>query len=174
MAVTKGATDKFANQAIITVTESAANTLTFKKLETGISISEKIAWVLNRLEILYNALDSSIWNSSGDSLLVGLSVSNTFSAPYLYESTILTYDTATRSDLGTAASGFFINQKIVNDYSSLPGGGIIVPPSPLYAWAKGAGLASATTTYFRLWYTTLELSVDQYWELVEARRVLSS
>lgn len=168
------ASDKFANYAILGVTESAANTLTFKKLETGISLTEKVAWVIHRIEYLPSGLSTAVFNADQDAQYYGLSVSNAWSAVSLYENTIIDYNAITRVDIGAAASGSFVNRPQVKSFSSLPGGGILVPPTPLYLYAQGSGLVSATTVVARIHYTLRVLKVDEYWELVEARRVLES
>ncbi len=168
------AEDKFANYAIISVTESALNTLTFKKLETGISLNEKVAWILSRVEYAISGLNATFFNATGDALRFGFSVSNAFSTPSLSEVTVIDWNQVRREDLGAAASGFFVMNPIIKDFSMLPGGGILVPPTPLYLYAVGEGLTAATTVVVRMHYTTKVLKVDEYWELVEARRVLSS
>jgi hypothetical protein len=171
----KGKNDQFANYAVISNTESAANTLTFKKLETGISLSEKVAWVVNRAEyFLSEAAIPTLFNGTNDTLNFGLSVSSSFTVITPAEATIIDFNTITRLDFGAAASGWMIQRPWVKDFSNLPGGGILVPPVPLYAYSMGTGLASASVMVTRLYYTLLQLSVDQYWELVETRRVLSS
>lgn len=170
----KIAADKFANMAIITVTESALNTLTFKKLETGIGLMEKVAWIINRIEYLISDIGAAMFNASGDFLSFGLSLANSWTYPNLYETTILDWNKFVRQDIGAAASGSFEIQPIVKDFSSLPGGGILVPPNPLFGYAMGAGLTGPETVTMRLHYTLLPLATDQYWELVEARRVVSS
>jgi hypothetical protein len=166
--------DQFANQAIVSVLESAANTLTFKKLETGISIADKVAWILSRIEYFVSGMDAADFNGDADTLEFGLSVSAAFTTAALTETSVLDYNNVARRDIGTAASGFFLYLPWVKDFSSLPGGGILVPPVPLYVFAKGTGLANAKTVVARLWYTNLSMTVDQYWELVEARRIISS
>jgi len=170
----EGKKDQFANFAVISVTETAANTLTFKKLETGISLMDKVAWVINRVEYLVEEFNATVFNATGDFALYGLSVSNSFSNVAVSETTILDYNRSSRIDFGTAANAFFKHEPIVRDYSSMPNGGILVPPVPLYLFAQGESLTAALRVTARLYYTTLSLSVDQYWELVEARRVLSS
>lgn len=168
------AADKFANYAIVSCDESAANTLTFKKLETGISLTEKVAWVINRVEYIITSQLAAMFNGDGDVFYFGLALSNAWSTPSMAESTILDYNTVQRIDYGTAAVAFLKSMPFIKDFSSLPGGGILVPPNPLYLYAKGLGLASANGVVARMHYTLLPLAVDQYWELVEARRVLSS
>lgn len=170
----KGSTDKFANYAIIQCQESAANTLTFKKLETGISLNEKVAWVINRIEYVIEELNATFFNATGDLIVYGMSLSNTFTTPVVGETTIVDYNRILRQDLGAAASGFFDYQPKVKDFSQLPGGGIIIPPAPFYLYVMGGGLTAPAKVTARMHYTMLQLAVDEYWELVEARRVLSS
>jgi len=166
--------DQFANLAVITVTESAANTLTFKKLETGISLNEKVAWVINRVDYLVDSLQAAQFNGDGDSLKFGLCVNNALTVANFNEGSILDMELYQRSDFGAAASGKIIHLPLTVDFSSMPAGGIIVPPVPIYLFAKGNGLVAAATVIARIWYTLLPLATDQYWELVEARRVLES
>lgn len=172
MAVTKA--DQFPNLCIGTVTESGANTLTFKKIDTQISFNQKVAWILARIEYFVGALGAANFNGDGDILEYGLSVSSSFATAQLQEVTIVDYNSIQRLDYGTAAVEHSMQQPFVKDFSSLPGGGLIIPPSPLYLWAKGTGLVSASTAIARMYYTLLEMSTDQFWELVEARRVLVS
>jgi hypothetical protein len=167
--------DQFANQAVITVLESAANTFTSKKLETGISISEKVAWIINRIEYNLALFSAGQFNSDSDTCIYGLGVSASFpNGPALAETAILDYNSRTRLDLGVAATGQFAIQPIVKDFSSLPGGGILVPPVPIYLFCQSVGCVAAQTVVARMWYTLLQMSPDQYWELVEARRIISS
>ena len=66
-------TDKFTNQAYLSVTESAANTLTFKKLETGVSIYQKVGWLVSRL-IYSTTILGSVFTGEGQRVTFGLSV----------------------------------------------------------------------------------------------------
>jgi hypothetical protein len=167
-------TDVFANYAIIDVTESGANTLTFKKLETGISLNEKVAWIINRLEYWLSAINVTVFDTNGDQLTFGLAVSNSFSTPAISEQSIIDFNGISRRDNGTPATSDWYTRPQIKDFATLPGGGILVPPVPLYLWAKGTGLTAACQVTARMHYTLRKLAVDEYWELVEARRVLSS
>jgi hypothetical protein len=170
----KTVTDQFANLAIIGVVETGANTLTFKKLETGFSIMEKAAWVISRIEYTVQAPLAAVFDGNGDHVDFGISLSNSWSAPTPTEITILDANSIWRADYGAAATAIVSIAPFVKDFSNLPGGGLILPPNPLYGFVKGTGLVSAMAVTMRLYYTTLALAVDQFWELVEARRVLSS
>lgn len=169
--------DKFTNMATITVTETAANTLTYKKLETGISLTEKVAWLIARIEYYYTG-NFSDFNAANDALHLGLCVSNArasqTSADSYTDSTLLDKVELIRSDYGAAAAAEMISRPIVKDWSTVPGGGILVPPVPLYGFAQGISLAGATTTVIKLFYTLISLQPADYWELVEARRIISS
>lgn len=168
-----GARDIYSNMATIEVTESAANTLTFKKLETGISLFEKLAWVIHRIEYWIDQT-ATIFNTNEDYILVALTSSDQITSITAKNAAVIDEAWITRVDIGTAATAHFIVRPFIRDFSTLPGQGLIIPPNPLYLCAKGTGLASATTSYCRIYYTTHELSADEYWELVESRRLISS
>lgn len=170
--------DSFANIATIDCLESAANTLTYKKLETGISTFEKVAWVIHRIDYNCTSLDAAVFNANGDGLSCALMTGNqrssilttsTFSDP-----TVIDVQFWFRRDLGAAASGNWVITPDMKDFSGMPGGGIIVPPIPIYGAIMGVGLVSAAQVIMRLYYTTKELSPDEYWQLVEARRIISA
>lgn len=170
----KAQADKFANIAALSIAESAANTLTFKKVETGVSMNEKIAWIINCIEFFF-APSMTDFADTGDYLDVALTVSNTVaSLSNLLDPQVLVMQRLLKQEDGAPATAFMMYQPVIRDLSTIPGGGIILPPNPLYIAAKGSGLASATTTFMRLYYTTLILSVDEYWELVEARRMVTA
>ena len=163
--------------ATITVTESAANTLTFKKLETGMSLFEKYAWIISRIEYFFT-FNGTLFNATADTLAVAVTTSNVrttiMTSATFTDVSVLDMIQVTRTDLGAAATGMMSILPLVKDFSSLPGGGIISPPAPLYGAAEGSGLVSATTTIIKMYYTVLELGTDDYWELVEARRLLTA
>ncbi len=173
----KRVSDAFANMATINCIESAANTLTFKKLETAFGTFEKIAWIVHRLEYFLNS-PSTAFNGTDDTLTVALTVSNTMSslitATAIADPAIIDNVAFARFDFGAAASGNFFEKPYVRDFTQLPSGGLIIPPAPLYGAIQGSGLASVGLCTMRIYYTIKELATDEYWELVEARRLLSA
>ena len=170
----KAQSDKFANQAVITVTESAANTLTFKKLETGISLFEKLAWLICRVEYFPANLAAAIFNGDGDGVNIALTTTDQLTSIAIANNAVLDLMLLARNDYGAAATMLMRHGPITKDFSTLPGGGLLVPPNPLYAACVGNGLVSAMTVYVKLFYTTYELSPEEYWELVESRRMIAS
>lgn len=163
--------DKYANVAHMKVVESAANTLTYKKLETGISLFEKMAWVIARIE--YYSIGAG-FAAADDGLYMGIFTSNNPSAFSPEQVAIVDMTNLSRVDLGTAASGLLFSVPIIRDFASLPGGGLIVPPNPIYLGVQGVSLSNPTTLEARIYYTAVQLKGDEFWELVEARRIISS
>jgi hypothetical protein len=168
-----GGSDQFANLAVITVAEAVAGTLAFKKLETGISLFEKLAWILHRVEYEYD-VNATQFNTSGDAMECGLSTSDQISSIASTNAAVIDRFRCMRADYGTAASSYLFTSPFVKDFTNLPGGGIIVPPNPLYAFVKGTGLAAVAGYTIRIFYTNKPLEPDQFWELVEARRIISA
>jgi len=168
-------TDKFANIAFLSVTESAANTLTFSQLQLANNLlSEKAAIIIHRAEFLLIPL-VTIFNSSGDNLKIALTLTDRITdIGDLSQPEILFAEKFSRDDLGAAASGLYLRQPFIRDFTELPGGGIIVPADRLYIGAQGNGCAAAAYATMRLYYTVMPLQVTDYWELIEARRIMTT
>lgn len=163
--------DRYANVAHIQVTESAQNTLTYKKLETGISLFEKMAWVISRIE--YYWLEAT-YAVAGDGIIMGITTSNNPSALTPDQVAVIDMTKRKRGDFGTAASGFIHTYPIIRDFSQLPGGGLIVPPNPIYLAVVGVSQGAVVVLDARIYYIAVQLKGDEFWELVEARRIISS
>lgn len=165
--------DKFANLCIVRVLQDSANVLKYTKIETGISFNEKVAWIINRIEYGFNGL-AALLNGTTDSLAAGLSYSNTIATPNALEPLVIDIAGLDRGDFGTAANAIIFDQPIIHDFSGMPGGGLIVPPNPLHCFVNSAGLSGVAACVFRLYYTVMPLPTEDFWELVEARRVLTN
>jgi hypothetical protein len=159
---------------VIVCTESAGSTLTFKKLETGISLFEKMAWLISRvdyflhlgtLDLMVGAADAVYCALVATDQMTSLALTNAAVIDMLYLGTVLR---------GVAANLTIKECMVSHDLSTLPGGGLLVPPNPLYGAVVGGSLASAATITMKLFYTNYELSVEEYWELVESRRIISA
>lgn len=171
MAEKKTPGDNFCSQAIFDVTESAANTLTFEKLDTGMSVYDKVGWVIARVE--WNIANVfSKFNTSGDSLEMALTMTNNLAGLDDANPAIIFKRTLIRYDLGTAASGEIKDAILVNDLSTLPGGGILTLPTPLYVGVLGAGLSAAARVVCRIYFKAMSLTEQDYFNLVQARQLL--
>jgi hypothetical protein len=60
------------------------------------------------------------------------------------------------------------------DFSTLPGTGIIVPADNLYVGIKGTTCGAAGLASIRIYYTVKALKTEEYWDLIEARRVMTT
>lgn len=166
-------TDVFVNQAYLEVVESAANTLTFDKLETGISIHEKVGWIISRLDYWF-VYDSTNFAASSDMVRFGISVTNTFTTPAPGENVVIDYNEVKRVDAGTPATSNLVIMPFTKEFGNLQGGGILVPPNPIYVYVQGVALTSAITMKARMFYTVRSLKTEDFWELVELRRMIGA
>jgi hypothetical protein len=171
----KAVQDTFANLAFLTVTETAANTLTFAQLQIASNLMDKkYALVINRAEYL-TSVAATVFDTTGDYINIALVVSNKLTTiADLSQPEVLDMVQFMRTDYGTAATSITQQFPIVKDFTNLPGGGILVPADRLYLAAKGTGLASASVSYVRMYYTVKEITVNDYWELIEARRIMTT
>ena len=164
-------TDKFANKMYGTVTESAANTLTYAEIKTNVSVFDKAAWILHRLEWYLAATEIDKLLGLGDSITMALTSSSTPAALALADSAVIDLCTLNHKDL-TAVGFSDYTTPFIRDFSNLPGGGLIIAPRPLYLAAKGVSLASAVTVQLRGYFTIMNLSADEYIELVDFYRIV--
>lgn len=170
----KVTTDRFANIAWLTVTESAINTLTFSTLLLANNLlSEKAAIVIHRADLVIRDTNNIL--SSGDQTVVALTLSDrmtdieTLNAPeILFNHWIIGIQD------GAATWDYHEEMPIIKDFSSLPGGGILVPADRLFLAIQSTGLALQMSAQMRIHYTVMPLNVQDYWELIEARRIMTT
>lgn len=165
--------DRYINKAYIDVTESAANTLTFLQLTTGVSLFEKTAFVVHQIRYAPVTSSTALVVADGDVLNMAITTSNSITTLVEDDPNVVDLKRLAFYDAGTAATGFFYEMPFVNDFSNLPGGGLIIPASPIYGAINGSSLASATQVRFTIFFTAIQLSPSDYWELVEATRVIT-
>lgn len=172
MAVTKSK-DKFANLAAVSVTEAVAGTQISVKFNFPFSVMDKTGLIINRIEYWPSGIHQL--NSATDYIWLGLLAAAAIVSPLDQSDPVLVDSMRIiRNDLGAAASGELVDMPFIKDFSQLPGGGILVAPSPLYAAVVSSGAAGVTGGFIKLFYTYLTLSTDEYWELVESRRIITS
>ena len=165
--------EKYVNQAYLRVTESGANTLTFAKLETGVSIYEKVGWLIHRLDYFFTTPVAQ-FGAEGDTLWFGISVMDSLATVTLQQAAVVDMNSAARRDFGVAASGFMRRLPFTKTFADLPGGGLLVPPNPIYIFAQGVALTGAQVVEARMFYTVKTLKTEDFWELVEQRRMIGA
>ena len=163
--------DAYADIAAITVTETGAATQTSAKFNFPFSITDKVAILIHRLE--YYLRSPVALNSSGDEVFFGITVNPTVvNIANLADPLIVDLVNVQRLDMGTAASGMLAHFPIVRDLNYLPGGGILVAPNPLYAMIEGKTSTPAMSVLIRMFYTSVEMGTDEFWQLVQSRRIV--
>ena len=174
MPAKKTVNDAFANIAYMAVTESAANTLTFAKLEMASNLmTEKAALIIHAAEIYLNY--PSLMDTNGDTLGMAITLSDRLTTiGDLSQPEILISFGFGRYDYGAAASGLLVVRPQKMDFTSMPGGGLLVPADRLYIGVKGSGCSAAGSAIARIYYTVKLLETADYWELIEARRIMTT
>lgn len=158
--------DEYANLVFDEVTESVVNTLTFESIDLGLTILQKVALLIHSVEY------TDFWGylaAAGDSVIFGLAASNSFATPSPAERSIITFQNRTMVDYGTAGNNIVWTEPVKEDFSTFPGGGLLVVPKPLFLFVKGANLATPAHVTVRIYFTIKELKDAEYLELLETR-----
>lgn len=169
----KKSTDAYANVAAVAVGESVAGTLATAKFAFPFSIMDKMGLLIQRIEYFPAALTQL--NSGGDEVRMALlSKASVVDITTQNDPAVIDSYVFTRIDLGTAASGLLISRPVTRDFTTLAGGGILVAPGTLYAAIQSSGAGGVMSMWMRMYYTYMELSTDEYWQLVESRNVITT
>lgn len=163
--------DLFSNKGYGAVVESAANTLTFSEIQTNVSIFEKVAWVLHRIEWYITQATYGLLADGADHLEMALVASANITDLGLDVPAVI--DVLDLMRFQASGVGFtFDTMPKIRDFSSLPGGGLIIAPRPLYLAIKGTSLASAGSSECRFYFTQKTLSAEEYLELIDFYRIV--
>jgi len=165
--------DKWAQMAVMEATQSVANALEFFPFNFPFSIQDKTAIIIHMVEFVFSGINELV--GAGDSFTLALTTSNKVTdITDWYDPQILTWERRRYYAWGTAASGMIIQDPFRQIFSDMPGGGILTAPAPLYLAIDTDSIPSATVTgWCRMWYTARQLSTDEYWQLVESRRIVT-
>jgi len=166
------AKEQFAQLGYVTVTESAANTLTFNGLSVFSNVLTQRGMVIHRVEYNLPAATLLELGANAEAVAFGLSGANTITTIALDDAEVYDYNQMRVTSFGVAANSIVQVGQVIKDFSQQPGGGKLVPADRIYAWAKGTGLANPIEVNARFDFTILELSAQEYLELAQALRVL--
>lgn len=164
-------TDLFSNKGYGQVVESGANTLTFSEIQTNVSIFEKVAWIIHRIEWYVNQANYALILDSSDHILMALVASDAISSLGLNIPAVIDLmDILRVQATGVGFSDY--NMPIIRDFSNLPGGGLIIAPRPLFLAVQGVSLAGPTTVEARFYFTSKVLSAEEYLDLIDFYRIV--
>lgn len=167
-------TDEYTATAVFSLAESGANTLTYEGIQTGLSIYDHIGWVIGRVEWRLGPTTMALFNASGDYLTAALTMSNNLTALVDTDPQVICIRRWDRLDFGTAASGSITPNLLADDYTGLPGGGLLVLPNPIWGAIVGNGLTGAAGCTIKIFFRPIPLKDADYFNLVQARQLLVS
>jgi hypothetical protein len=173
MAPKKKTQDLFCNKFYATVEETAANTLTFEEIQTNINIFDKTAWVLERLEWYIPSASYYELAAAGDIIQAALTTSNQMDDLGLDDAAVIDMLEAKATIYGTAESANIQHHPIIRSFSQMSGGGLIIAPRPLYIAIMGTSLANPVSAQVRGYFRQVQMSPDEYIELIDFYRILS-
>lgn len=165
--------DQFPAMIVERIAQSAADTLTFDEINIGLNLFDKAGLLLQRLEMTPTGASLALMTAASDILSMGLCTSDGIADLSPEREQIIDVRTFLRTDFGTAGNAELADRTIVADYSTLRGGGLLIPPKPLYWAIDSNGLASVATVDFRMYFIVIRLQDTQYLELLETRRVFA-
>jgi len=185
MAAKAKVNDQYANIAYLSHTMIAATALEFSRLDivSGALLGDqKFGLELLRAEFYLKDHDSlTDFGLEDDFILYGLCVTDSLSDTGLHHPEILS-QIKEGVDLRTVAGAADANiiafpsfQPLVQDFAAY--GGILVPADRLWIYCDTTGSNAADAglkVECRLFYKTVQLSTEQYWELIESRRIITT
>lgn len=173
MAATKGILGNYATFMNVAITEAVAGTLIQEKIESGMSMYDRVGWVLNRIEWMVPIATLNLLLDQNDAISFGIATSGTLGSLSDTDPNIINRNRIGVSDFGTPANAVKEEMPIINDFSTMPGGGILVLPNPLYVFLQSVSIASAATVNMRAWFISVNLNEDDYFLLAQARMLLN-
>lgn len=162
--------DQYCNLFQFTATESAANTLTFGEINLGLTIFQKVGIVINRVLVEWSSDLISDLNQDADQLQVAITQSDQISDLSITQNAVVWKDKIHLSLQDATSFNTLVDLMHVTDFSTLPGGGELIAPRPLYWGIRGTGLSAVRATTVRMWFTIVELKTEEYFEILESRR----
>jgi hypothetical protein len=165
MAKAKATLDQFPNKAVVEITMSAANTLTFKAIQFGVGLFQGTAMVLQKIE--YHPIVATVREivAATDSLALALTSTDQLASLSVKNAAIIDIFQI----FGVAADTERAMTPFERDFTQLQGGGIILPPNPLYLAMSTGGFANPGEAAVKLYFTFRDLIPSDYIELIQSQ-----
>lgn len=166
--------DEFAQFMYLNVTMSATDTLTFSEVSLGLSLFDYAGLVIERIEYYPSVGSLSLIIDDADQLRMALVGSNSITSlaqdqPQVYDLLALN-----GSADGTPGNFVVIETPIVHDFSTMAGGGLLVPAQNMYIAMDSSALSAACDGSMRVYFRVKQLQAGDFVELVQRLRVLST
>lgn len=162
----KGRKDMYANVGYGSVTMSAANTLTFAQIQMAVGLFQGIGMIIHRIEWWPGDASLREMVAATDTLSLALVTSNRIADINVISDPAII---ALRKQVGVGIAVAAQDMPWITDLSSLPGGGKLVSPNPIWVAMYSAGFVAAGSARVKLDFTFVELSDRDYLELIQAQ-----
>lgn len=158
--------DQYANMANIALTESAAGTLTFIELVTGISLGQGTGMLIDSVEYFLDDTTIEDLIATGDVVRIGLATSNSGANFTISErTTIHLAEMRAGPIIGTPASaGWVFVQPLKFDFFP----SIIIAAPRIYGAIVSASLGQPAAGDLRFYFRYIDLTDKEYLELAES------
>lgn len=166
----KEALDLYPNIIADSLTMSAANTMTFDEINVGLNIFDKVALLIQRLEVYFAGGTLGDLDTDLDAVFFAITSRNDLLSLAPQQPEVIDVIGLQVDVLGAVVSKMVYPIPMVHDFSTLRGGGLLVAPRPLYAAGHSTGMTIAGLMYWRMYMNIIKLETDQYLELLETRR----
>lgn len=162
--------DRYSNVINTTLTLSAANTLTFQEIDVGLTIFQKVALLIERMDIFMPPASQAEFVAVTDWAQVALTQSNQIADLDIDEAAIIDMLQVTVVVHATAGNANIIINPWQRDFTQLGGGGLLIVPKPLFLAGLTAGFTAPAVITLRFYFRIIALKPDEYFELLESRR----
>jgi len=166
--------DQFDQFMVFDTTQSAADTLTFSQISLGLNIFSYGALILSRIEYSISRPSMVLISAEDDYLEVAITGSDTIDDLSIAKPEVYDRISVNIHHQGTPATAELVYKPIVKDFSTMNGGGLLVPAQDTYLGVDSGSLGTAATASARVYYRVIELDASDYIELAQRLRVLSS
>lgn len=163
-------TDKFVNVLSQTITQSAVNTITFQEINVGLNIFDKVGMIIHQVRVAVATASMNEMLVNGDVFRFSIVTSNLLTSITLEQPAVVDSFNLNVIPHGTPASAEIQKNPFIIDYTSLPGGGLLVTPRPLYLALDTSGFSAVASASVRFFFTVVDLKPEEYFELLEARQ----
>jgi hypothetical protein len=108
-----------------------------------------------------------------DFFAYGLRADSSLVAPDITDPAVIDVHYYNYYVVGTITARNSVHDRDVTDFTAMPSGGLIVAPTSLYAYLVNGLTGITVTLSVRVWFTLVDLSTEDYWQLVESRRKIT-
>jgi len=159
--------DVFVNRALVGMTMSAANTVTFEQIRFGVGLFQGVALLLHRISYYLEHASWAELVADSDYCSMGITVRDDLSSLTPTNLNLVDVVDMDTCIVGTVVGIDHVVRPIISDFSRMPGGGLLLPANPIYLAMSSAGFAAAGVCRAVLYFTFKQLADKDYLELLQ-------